>query len=70
MKLHNITLKRGELRAILDNNRDFIITELNDFKKGDLLTFDETELLFKIKDVITDEALKENYCILFIKELK
>lgn len=71
MQIHTLDIKRSVLRAILDSNRDFIIATLNDAKKGDLLIINETNLIFRIIDVVIDnEALKENYCILVIKELK
>ena len=33
MKLHTISVKKSVLREILDNNRNFIITELNELSR-------------------------------------
>ena len=70
MKLHTISVKKSVLREILDNGRDFIITEQNDVQIADLINIENTTLLFKVKDIIHDDGLKDNYCIIVIKELK
>ena len=78
MKIHEISVEKAVLDNIIHNDRDFIIVEQNGFEKGDLINFKikyydgllMSLYVFQIKEVITDDALKDNYCILVFKQLK
>ena len=78
MKIHEISVEKAVLDNIIHNDRDFIIVEQNGFEKGDLINFKikyydgllMSLYVFQIKEVITDDALKDNYCILEFKQLK
>lgn len=78
MELHHLRIKMSQYKKIFNGIVQFDLRLKESFKLGDLIEYEveygelshNSRVIFKITDIITDEALKEGYCILALKMLK